>query len=86
MATEIPRVFLLDVPQSSAAAQTVNRKKWKHEQVCHTVYLYVLYTYSLQKLNNMYIEVYVPHIKVLKYIFIAHKVIKVMLHAIASVL
>ncbi|KTF81452.1 hypothetical protein cypCar_00046205 [Cyprinus carpio] len=34
MATEIPRVFLLDVPQSSSAAQTVNRKKWKHEQVC----------------------------------------------------
>uniref|UniRef100_A0A673GCZ3 Uncharacterized protein n=1 Tax=Sinocyclocheilus rhinocerous TaxID=307959 RepID=A0A673GCZ3_9TELE len=33
MATEIPRIFLLDVPQSSAAAQAVNRKKWKHEQV-----------------------------------------------------
>ncbi|XP_016116112.1 uncharacterized protein [Sinocyclocheilus grahami] len=32
MATEIPRIFLLDVPQSSAAAQAVNRKKWKHEQ------------------------------------------------------
>uniref|UniRef100_A0A672L1T3 Mesothelin a n=1 Tax=Sinocyclocheilus grahami TaxID=75366 RepID=A0A672L1T3_SINGR len=32
MATEIPRIFLLDVPQSSAAAQVVNRKKWKHEQ------------------------------------------------------
>uniref|UniRef100_A0A9J7Y4Y7 Uncharacterized protein n=1 Tax=Cyprinus carpio carpio TaxID=630221 RepID=A0A9J7Y4Y7_CYPCA len=32
MATEIPRVFLLDVSQSSSAVQTVNRKKWKHEQ------------------------------------------------------
>ncbi|KAF4117955.1 hypothetical protein G5714_000006 [Onychostoma macrolepis] len=32
MATEIPRVFLLGVSSSSAAAQTVNQKKWKHEQ------------------------------------------------------
>ncbi len=33
MATEIPRVFLAGVSSSSAAAQTVNQKKWKHEQV-----------------------------------------------------
>ncbi|XP_026146566.1 uncharacterized protein mslnb [Carassius auratus] len=32
LATEIPRVFLLDVSQTSVTAQTVNRKKWKHEQ------------------------------------------------------
>ncbi|XP_052402480.1 uncharacterized protein LOC127949391 isoform X2 [Carassius gibelio] len=32
LATEIPRVFLQDVSQSSAAAQTVNQKKWKQEQ------------------------------------------------------
>ncbi|RXN34382.1 hypothetical protein ROHU_004044 [Labeo rohita] len=32
MATEIPRVFLLGVSTSSATLQTVNQKKWKHEQ------------------------------------------------------
>ncbi|KAL1281634.1 hypothetical protein QQF64_000437 [Cirrhinus molitorella] len=32
MATEIPRTFLLGVSSSSAAAEMVNQKKWKHEQ------------------------------------------------------
>ncbi|XP_043108750.1 uncharacterized protein mslnb isoform X2 [Puntigrus tetrazona] len=32
MATEIPRVLLQNVSSSSATAQTVNQKTWKHEQ------------------------------------------------------
>uniref|UniRef100_A0A8C1FEU8 Mesothelin-like protein n=1 Tax=Cyprinus carpio carpio TaxID=630221 RepID=A0A8C1FEU8_CYPCA len=53
MATEIPRVFLLDVPQSSSAAQTVNRKKWKHEQVLQGFTCSRIQSFSTSKVMSL---------------------------------
>ncbi len=59
MATEIPRVFLAGVSSSSAAAQTVNQKKWKHEQVRQALVLnndHKCHYYMLNNNNNNMVE------------------------------